>query len=176
MLKQRNKIKYILCILLHIVIKPTNLIAESIAYKTYTQDGYGRYVRTQTAYQPTETLNAFDGEKFNGAEDIVLADDGSIFVADTLNKRIIHGSTQGELYAILTYEDFVSPMGLALDSDNNLYVADPNAGAVFMFSNDLEFLRRFDKPTHPLFGQHNNFQPLKVDVDSSGIIYVISKE
>ena len=66
-------------------------------YKTYTIDGYGSILETQTAYLAYETITKFGEEALNGPSDLCVTDDGEIYVADTGNARIVVGNMEGEL-------------------------------------------------------------------------------
>ena len=113
---------------------------------------------------------------------IALADDGSIFVADSLNHRIQHFSADGNLikswgeYAnILEGEapggTFNEPWDLAIASDGSIYVADTWNHRIQKFTSDGEFIRMWgdyamsDAPTS-LYG------PRGITLDDQNRIYV----
>lgn len=75
--------------------------------------------------------------QFDGLNDLAVAPNGTIYVADTRNHRIraitptgtvttFAGSTQGHLDVYRTNSRFSSPYSLALAADGSLYVADTN--------------------------------------------------
>jgi DNA-binding beta-propeller fold protein YncE len=77
-----------------------------------------------------------------GPRDIVLAADGSLWVSDTGNKRLIHYSPEGQPLGVHGREgsgdgQFQEPVGLALAPDGSLLVADTWNGRVQRLSPDL---------------------------------------
>lgn len=61
-----------------------------VPYKTYTQNGYGELVETQTAYTPYSTITKIqsniEGEddfELKKPEDIKIDSKGNLFIADT---------------------------------------------------------------------------------------------
>lgn len=156
-------------------ISNLSVVEANTAYRTFTEDGYGRYVETQTAYTVTETIVRFDDELFIQAQDMKISDDGLIYVADTGNSRILVGDTTGNLERIIGEEDLQRPTGIFLSHDDKLYVADEVAQKVFVYSLDGELIQEFGRPESILFGENANFIPEKVAVDERDNIYIISR-
>lgn len=71
-------------------------------------------------------------------------------------------------------ETLSSPVGLFVDQNNELYVADNGLGAVVKFSPEGEVLHRYDRPDSAAFGTETTYSPSKVAVNSSGTLYVVS--
>ncbi len=146
--------------------------AES-PYKTFTFDGYGYLIQTQTAYLPYETLTKFDDEALSGPSDMCITDDGEIYIADTGNSRIVVGDTQGNLIKIIGEGTLVTPKGVFVTKDKHVYVADRDASAIFEFDENGELLNEYGKPTSPLYGEGMSFLPIKLVVNDAGIMFVI---
>ena len=70
-------------------------------YKTFTFDGYGYMIQTQTAYLPYETITKFDDEALSGPSDLQVTDEGRIYVADTGNARVVVGDIECNLLQTL---------------------------------------------------------------------------
>lgn len=85
------------------------------------------------------TVGSSDGTTttalFNTPTGIAIASDGTKYIVDRSNHRIrkvspegvvstLAGSTQGDVVGIGTNAKFNSPLGIAIGSDNNLYVTD----------------------------------------------------
>ncbi len=150
-------------------------------YRTYTLDGYEKTMETQTAYLAHETIIKFGDEFLSAPSDIFIADDGNIYVADTGNRRIVVGSPSGELIKIIGEGKLVTPRGVFVTPDGHVYVADRDAdlekeqGAVFEFDKDGTLLNEYKKPESPLYGESVAYLPIKLVVNSAGIMYIISE-
>ena len=81
-------------------------------YITYTVNGYGNVQETQTAYLAKEAIIKFGGENFNKPDDLFAADDGTLYVADTKNRRILIGNAEGELKGIVGEGVLQTPKGV----------------------------------------------------------------
>ena len=146
--------------------------AES-PYRTFTFDGYGSLIQTQSAYLPYETITKFDEEALSGPSDLCVTDDGEIYVADTGNARIVVGDLEGNLIKIVGEGELVTPRGVYVTADKHIYVADRDAGAIFEFDQSGALLNRYGKPESPLYGEALSFMPIKLVVNDAGIMYVI---
>lgn len=151
-----------------------HLVFANTAYKTFTEDGYGNYVETQSAYTVHDTIVKFDDEVFSQASDLKLDEDGLLYVSDTGNQRILVGDKKGNLVRIIGEDVLQKPNGIYL-ADDKLYVADEVEAKVFVFSQDGELLDSFGKPESILFGEASAFVPEKVAVDNRQNMYIISR-
>ncbi|MDF2803740.1 MAG: pgl1, partial [Anaerocolumna sp.] len=142
-------------------------------YKTFTQDGYGRIIETQTAYTPVATITKVGDYNFTNASDMMITDEEEIYIADTKGKRILVSDIEGNLLRIYGEDVLKSPTGLFVTRDKKLYVADKDAGKVVVFNNEGEVILEYTKPNHPLYGKDMTFKPQKIAVDSKGIMYII---
>lgn len=174
-MKRIKKLLLIITASIILFVSNLNVIEANTAYRTFTEDGYGRYVETQTAYTVTDTIIRFDDELFSQAEDMKIGDDGNIYIADTGNRRILVGDRHGNFIRSIGEEELTKPTGLFLSHDDKLYVADELAMKIFVFSLEGELLQEFGKPDSILFGENANFIPEKVAVDRRDNIYIISR-
>ena len=142
-------------------------------YITYTVNGYGNVQETQTAYLAVRAIVKFGSESFRNPDDLFVADDGTIYVADTKGRRVLAGTADGELKGIIGGDVLQAPRGVFVTKDGHIYVADRDAEAVFEFSPEGEVLNRYGKPDNPLYGETLSFLPLKVVVNDAGILFVI---
>lgn len=150
-------------------------VSADTPYITLTQDGYGRFVETQTAYTPLSSIIKFGDLEFTGASDIKIGKDGYVYVSDTGNKRVIVGTTDGKLIKVIGEGVLDTPKGIFVTEDGNVYVADEKKEKVFSFSKDGVLLKEYSKPDSPLFGKSAVFKPQKLVVDKRGNLYVISQ-
>ena len=149
-------------------------VEASAPYKTFTYDGAGRFVETQTAYLPVSTINRIGDLRLNEASDLVIEND-IMYIADTENKRVLVANLEGDLIQIIG-EDLLSiPRGIFVTEDQKIYVADEGNQMVHVFDENGELIEEYGRPDHPLYGDHTPFLPQKLVVDSRENIYVISQ-
>lgn len=143
-------------------------------YKTYTVDGYGMVQETQAAYLPYTTLTKFGEEVMSTPSDMCVTDDGTIYVADTGNSRILVGDSEGNFIRSIGEGTLQTPRGVYVtEHDKHVYVADRDKESVFEFDEDGELVNTYGKPDSPLYGSTTSFYPTKVVVNESGVMYVI---
>ncbi|MFN7252323.1 MAG: YIP1 family protein [Anaerobacillus sp.] len=174
MLKKFKLRTLVICLMIFFFVNPIHSFANT-AYKTFTEDGYGNYVETQTAYTVRDTIVKFGDELFRQASDLKIDKNGLLYVSDTGNKRILVGNKNGELVRIIGEGVLSSPNGIFLSEDDKLYVADEVAAKVFVFSLNGELLAEYGRPDSILFGKTSTFVPEKVAVDRRENIYIISR-
>lgn len=170
-----KKIISILLLSLIFFTQTATIVEANTAYKTFTEDGYGRYVETQTAYTVSETIVRFDDELFSQAQDMKVSRSGFIYVADTGNARVLVGTTDGRLVRVIGEDVLQKPTGLYISHDNLIYVADENKMKVLVFTESGELIKEFGRPEGILFGETANFVPQKVAVDRRDNVYIISR-
>lgn len=159
-------------VMIFTMIAPMAAHAET-PYVTYTIDGYGTIRQTQTAYLPYETITKFGEETLSGPSDMVLTEDGLIYIADSGNKRIVVGNLAGELIQIIGEGVLQNPMGVYVTKDKKVYVADRDANAVQIFDQTGNLIQTYTKPTSPLYGENVSFLPIKITVNDAGIMYIV---
>lgn len=121
--------------------------ASSATTHTFAMDRKGIFVVTQNAYLPDRTIFDFgvgaysdannlgiDSEDFGLKDpaDIHLDKNGHLFIADTGNSRVIvYDPVNDKTIDIITSFKIKAPRGLFITQDNDLYIADSSAHAVF---------------------------------------------
>jgi len=174
MLKKSKFILILIAFSISIFVDFTQVSANT-AYKTFTEDGYGNYVETQSAYTVRDTIVKFDDELFSQASDLKIGPDGLIYVSDTGHQRILVGDKKGNLVRIIGEDVLSKPNGLFISEDDKLYVADEVETKVFVFSLTGELLDEFGKPESILYGKTATFVPQKVAVDRRDNMFIISR-
>ncbi len=148
-------------------------VSAETPYRTYTMDGWGRVLETQTAYLPNETIIKFGEEFLNSPNDLFITDDGEIYVADTGNSRIVVGNEAGELVKIIGEGILNTPRGVFVTEDKHVYVADSEGMAVYEFDEEGNKINEYGKPDSPLYGDKIEYKPSKLVVNDAGIMYII---
>lgn len=168
----RLLIAIIVVCILTTVFDPTTASAE-VPYITYTHDGYYNAVETQAAYIPYSAITKIGDTSFAGARDMMITDDGEIYIADTGNKRILVCDLEGNYIKEFGADVLKNPCGVFVTEDKKVYVADRDAGMVFEFDTEGKVINQYGRPNHPLYGDELDFQPLKVVVNKAGNLFVI---
>lgn len=162
-----------------------------VPYRTYTQNGYGELVETQTAYTPYTTITKIqsniEGEddfELSKPEDLKIDSNGTVFIADTGNHRVVVCDRKGTLISIIGEEELENPTGIFVweneDGEKRIYVADQEysskkEGAVLVFDMEGNLLNVYERPTDVLYGSTTKYQPQKLVVDKGGNMYISSK-
>ncbi len=162
----------VMTILVTSVCAPAKVKADT-PYKTYTVDGYGSTIETQTAYLPYTTITKIGEESLKQPTDFTLLDDGTIYILDSGNKRVVVSTPDGELVKTFGEGTLKSPRGIFVTEERICYVADRDAKAVFVFDADGKLTNTYEKPDSPMYGETQVFLPLKVVVNSFGTMYIV---
>lgn len=152
--------------------EPITALADA-PYKTYTVDGYGSVIETQTAYLPYGTLNKFGDETLSAPTDFTILEDGSMYILDSGNKRVIITDIEGNFYGTFGEGILVNPKGLYVSEDRTCYVADRDAKMIWVFDETGTLIQSYDRPTEAMYGETQDFMPVKVVANKSGTIYAI---
>ncbi|MFW5714510.1 MAG: NHL repeat-containing protein, partial [Brevefilum sp.] len=126
-----------------------------------------------------------DRYQFNAPRDVAVAPDGTLYVADSLNHRILHLDSDGTLlhswgeFAASDYNTgemapsgaFNEPWGVAVGPDGSVYVADTWNNRIQKFTAEGDFVTMWGQ-----FGaaesRHHFWGPRGVAVDEQGRVYI----
>ncbi|MDF2845966.1 MAG: pgl1, partial [Herbinix sp.] len=144
-----------------------------VPYKTYTHTGYGYLTETQAAYVPGTSISKIGDTSLVGARDMMITEDGEIYIADTGNKRILVSDLQGNYIKEFGADVLMNPCGIFVTKDKLTYVADRDAEKIFVFDAAGKVVNEYGKPNHPLYGDEMSFMPLKIVVNNAGIMFII---
>lgn len=140
-------------------------------YTTWAMGPGGGLYFTQDAYTPLSEIDL----PLNGPEDMFLAPDGALYIADTGNGRILRLDSDFEITADLGRGALQAPTGVFVDADGVIYIADAGKNAIIILDKDGNLIREFGRPTEPLFGRNREFLPRKVTVDARKNLYIVSE-
>lgn len=171
-----NKIQKILSVFILLGIgflSTVHVVDAEVPYKTFTVDGDGDFVETQTAYVPEKRLTQFDEHLLKQPEDFKLFQE-KMYITDTGNGRIVISDLNGEKVNIIGEGYLMKPVGIDV-VDSGIYVADEGLAQVIQFGFNGELKHVFERPNHPSFGKSAPFTPIKVTVDDRENVYVISR-
>lgn len=159
--------------------------ADKPPYKSYIFDQWGDPIPTPIPYVPSKVVS---GEtlgigNFNTPQDLFIADDGSIYVVDTKNNRIVQLSPDFKVDRVITgfdgphgREGFNNPAGIFVTNENVLYIADTDNERVVVLEPNgaLRQIITFERP-EGLEISTNQFLPAKLVVDPVGRIFVAAR-
>lgn len=140
-------------------------------YQTYTLGPGGFLYPTQDAYTPYDQVDL----PVSGPEDLFFAPDGSLYVADTGNSRILRLNTDLAIVAELGQGLLQSPTGVFVDASGTLYIADSGKNMIVILDGQGNLIREFGRPSEPLFGASRDFLPRKIAVDARQNLYIVSE-
>ncbi|HRE29138.1 MAG TPA: hypothetical protein PK954_21010 [Anaerolineales bacterium] len=139
-------------------------------YNTWAGGPGGYLVMTQDAYRPLAEITL----DVDGPEDLFIAPDGLMYIADTGNGRIVK---LDDFAVVATYGEDVleSPTGVFVDADGKMTIADAGTDTIVILDGSGRLVTQFGRPSEPLFGKDREFLPRKVAVDARRNLYVISE-
>lgn len=166
MMKKKLLILFVLAILACSVIPAQ---ADS-PYTTWSLGPGGQLYMTQDAYRPFSEVDL----PINSAEDLFITPDGTMYIADTGNGRILKLK---DFVEIGSYGEEVlkGPTGIFVDEDGVMYIADAAQNLIVILDAQGNLVKQFGRPVEPLFGKSREFLPRKVAVDARKNLYVISE-
>lgn len=160
---------FLLAVLLYFGLPGSSVQADS-PYTTWAPGPGGYMFQTQDAYSPLAEIPL----NISGADDMVVAPDGSLYIADTGNGRIVKLKDFQEV-ASFGKDVLKGPTGLFVDDAGTMYVADAQLNQIFIFDASGKLLKQFGHPNEPLFGKNREFLPRKIAVDARTNLYIISE-
>jgi len=156
---------------------------ENHVIRRVTTDGHVTTIAGipgQSGFSEGAALNS----KFSQPEDVVFAQDGTLFVADSGNHQVRHIDTSGNVLtfagdilsrfgntdAVGVLARFTRPSGMCIDSLGNLYVAESQPGLIRKISPERAVTTLAGK-TKEESGK-DFFRPFQIAFDPSGDLYV----
>lgn len=159
--------------------------AEELPYDTYNYTYWEDIALTPAAYVPVGTVTGQSAGTTDFAEpqDLCVAPDGLVYVADTKNNRIVVlNDNMTETVRVIdsfnrdgTEDSFDAPYGVCVSENMQLYVADSNNKRIVVLTLEGEFVKIIDNPQSEILEEGFDFVPLKVTVDYADRVYVIAK-
>jgi sugar lactone lactonase YvrE len=119
-----------------------------------------------------------DAGFMNGPEDLFVAEDGTLYVADTGNDRVLRLDDSGRVLAVYRGppdKPFSKPSGVYVAADGSMLVADTMNFRVAHLDPAGELIEVFLRPDSPLLEEHMTFDPARVFLSPTGYLYVLNK-
>jgi sugar lactone lactonase YvrE len=140
-------------------------------YSTWTLGPARIFLPTQDAYTPYDEIEL----PVSSPEDMFLAPDGFLYIADTGNSRILRLDHDFQISAEYGAEILDTPTGLFVDEDGTLYIADAGKDAIVILDASGALIAELGRPSEPLFGANREFLPRKIAVDARRNLYIVSE-
>ena len=151
---------------------------------TYGYDYWGDVQESPDAYRVATVIDSVDlGLDVRMSKPQSLyARNNDLYIADTLNNRIIQMEYEHEKFRLVRIidhmtggepETFNNPYDVFVDEDNSIYIADYGNNRIVMMDKDLNYLKQFTKPSDATFDQSLDFLPKKIVVDVAGRVYAL---
>ena len=173
MLKSMKKTKRFLAILLCLIITAGMTVSAETPYKTYTIDGYGYVLETQSAYNPLAAITKAGETAFVSPMDMAIGKDGNLYIADAGAHVILICSREGEQVGTIGEGILQTPTGVYVAEDGTVYVADKDAKKIVVFDAKGNVTAEYGKPDSPIYGNSMDFKPTKIVANKTGTMYVI---
>lgn len=165
-----------------------SLVAAQAPYESYTYNAWGEAVPAPLPYIPQR---AVDGAglgigSFRSPQDVVVGPDGSIYLLDAGNHRVVHLDADLQLIRVISeFENggsrdaFRNPRGLFVTGEGRIYVADTDNGRIVELDADGRLVRVIGPPgpEHAAaFPAGFVYRPNKLVVDDAGRLFVLARD
>lgn len=138
------------------------------------------YAAVQRSVAPDQTITNIG---LNGPRNLAIAADGSIYVADTGNSRIVRLDANGTILTTWGSRTpdgqlppapgtFIEPWGIAADSQGNVYVADTWNHRIQKFDANGKFIQEWGSFGQPSDRPEYMWGPRAIAISQDGRVYV----
>ena len=194
----KKSIKFITLILtIGLVALPFfGIFSDAAAYTTYTYSINGKPLDSPDAYAPDKTITAtnlrwnISGPRtFSKPTDIFVDYNNRVYIADSGNNRILildkyMQQVVGQISTFVSNgvrDSLKRPEGVFVSKptstrEGEIYIADTDNKRIVVFNYDLTYKRTIGEPESEVFEATSVYYPVALAVDSSGRIYVVSRE
>ena len=175
----------VLAMVLTVMSVPLPALATSVPYDTYNYDYWNNVVQTPAPYVPDGTISgvSLGVGGFLNPQDICVAPDGDLYIADTGHNRIVvvDGTTHKTEKIIDSFDrdgtpdSFNAPTGVCVSENEQLYIADRENKRIVVLELDGTFVKTVQDPKADVLSADFVFKPLKVSVDYADRVYCIAQ-
>lgn len=158
---------------------------KAAAYDAYVYAYDGSCQKTLPVYLPDSVIRLSDGldTPVSKAADIFYGGDGTLYVADSGNNRVLlYDSAYACIGARTGFTDsggqeqaFNAPSGLYVDDKENLYIADTENSRIVVLDREGALVRIVGPPSGTGIPDNFVYKPIAVAADAGGRIYAVSR-
>lgn len=175
---KRKASAYILTVILFITVFSSCFITKANGFYNYTYNYDKEISEAPPAVEVTGTIN----NGFNSPQDLMVDTIGNVYVADTLNNRIVIMDSFGKVKNIIDSfvmngetQSFSSPKGVFVRENGDIYICDTDNARIVHLNSQFEFVRNITLVKGESLPKDFIFAPTKVALDVSGRIFVVSE-
>lgn len=159
----------------------TFTVSADSNYKEYTYSMQGESIPTPATYKVCEIIegDADTDVQFSEPKDIAHDNDGNLYVLDSGNNRIVIYDKDLSFKSIITEPvidgeviSFLNCAGMFITDSQEIYITDPEAGLVYVVDASGIGKRSIGFVPQPIVDSDFAYRPVRVTVDSAGIIQV----
>lgn len=177
LLRKRRWAGFLAALMLLVVNLPA-LAAGGPPYSGYIYGDSRRELPSQAGYQP-EAIWIF-GDTAAGPlkspQDLYRAPNGTFYIADTGNNRIVILNPEGRPVGTVGKEkELNAPEGVFAADDGTIYVADTQNRRIVVYDKAGNLIRTMGRPTSTLLDAKIDYLPTKLVIDQRGTMYVVNK-
>ena len=163
----------------------TTFASDHVPYETYNYNYRDYFVHTPAAYVPDGSISGvnFGIGAFNNPQDMCVAPNGLVYIADTNNNRIVvlNETMTSLVKEIKSFDNngkestFRRPFGVAVSISNELYIADSENRRIVVLDENSNLVKIVDNPENEVLSADFVFTPQKIVVDYANRIYCIAQ-
>ncbi|MGO4539501.1 hypothetical protein [Paenibacillus sp. 2TAB19] len=149
-------------------------------YDGYTINNLRQDVHSINGYVYERSIDGYElsSGPFVAPEDVFLGDDGTVYVVDTGNSRIVHLDKDNNVIKIVGDPEgdgmLNEPKGVFVKPDGTIFVADTKNQRIAIYDKEGKFMKAYGKPDNPLLGATFSYSPSKLLVDKRNYMFVVS--
>ena len=150
---------------------------DAFVVDTDTNDSGDTFIPIPAAYEVYTTIkNLGDAGFMNHPEDIFIAPDDTVYVADGENNRVLQMTREGVVLREITQGCGMAlkkPRGVYVHTDGSVWIADTGNLRIVTLNADLTDRKEYVRPDSTLLGENFTFDVQKIFVANTGYIYAL---
>ena len=167
---------FMLCILVSLTPLSAFAIDDRIDV-CYTINENNEHVSMPQMFEFSKVLRgSYEGLEMSNPNDLYIANDGQIYIADTGNNRILKFSESGEFVCSFLNSEkdgLITPKGVTTDDEQNIYIADSGNQRIVVLDKDGHFKYAHGKPDSDMLSGLAVYEPTKIAVGINGTLNVL---
>ena len=174
-----KRVLFLSLVLLMLWLPPAQAVVgmDAFVVDTDTTDPDNSFVPIPAAYEVYTTIkNLGEAGFMNHPEDIFVAPDDTLYIADGENNRVLQMTRDGLVIREITEgcgAKLKKPRGVYVHSDGSIWIADTGNLRIVTLNGDLTDRKVYVKPDSSLLGANFTFDVQKIFVANTGYIYAL---